>query len=103
MRTNGQLDFEREEEAVEIAQRIVADIDSKFEEDELKTLLENSGRNMREFEGRMRAIKFIERKKREQNKHDDSKFLFIILVYLCGVDRLVAGAFCSVSPAPAVC
>ena len=102
MKTNAQLDFEREEEAAEIAQRIVNDIDSKIEEDTLIAFVENSGRNMREFEARMRAIKFIERKKREQDKRDDARFLYVILVYLCGIDPLIAGAFCSLSSAPCI-
>ena len=100
MKTNADLDFERETEAVEIAQRLVDNLDGKEEEEALKNFIENSGRNVREFEARLRAVRFIERKKREQDKRDDARFLYIVLVYLCGVNPLVAGAFCSPSPSP---
>ena len=100
MKTNSDLAFDREEEAAELAQRLVDDIDNKEVEEALKNFIENSGRNVREFEARLRAIRFIERKKREQDKRDDARFLYIILVYICGVNPLTAGAFCSPSPSP---
>ena len=102
MKTNTNLDFEREADVLDIAKRIVDDIDSKIEEESLKTFLEVEDRNVREFEARMRAVKFIERKKREQNARDDARFLYVILVHLCGVDPLTARAFCSPSPLPCI-
>ena len=103
MKTEEEKELDRVDAAAAIAKRIVADIESEIEEADLKILLEISGRNIREFEARMRAIKFLENKKREQNERDDARFFYVILVYLCGVDPLVAAAFCAVSPAPAFC
>ena len=100
MKTNANLDFDKETEAAELAQQFVDDIDNREVEEALKNFIENSGRNVREFEARLRAVRFIEKKKREMDKRDDARFLYIILVYLCGVNPLVAGAFCSPSPSP---
>lgn len=98
MDTKKEIDEEKLERAAEIARKIDADLDYKIEEDELYLLQEISGRDQKEFEAQMRAIKFLEKKKRDQKKNDDARFMYVILVYLCRVDPLVAAALCAVPP-----
>ena len=103
MNTKKEIEESDLEWAAAIARRIDADLDYEIEEEELGLLLKISRRNAREFEARMRAIKFLEKKKREQKYFDDARFMFVILVYLCRVDPLLAGPLCSVPPSPAFC